>query len=412
MIVTGHLLLEAPPRGVTLQPGWLRIEGGVITEIECGEIRGDADCGDAGTMVCPGFIDTHLHLPQIDAFGAHGLRLMEWLRGAIFPAEAAWSDPDHAERRCRSAIAQLHAAGTTGIFAFTSNHLESTRRCFKVCHQLGMHAILGQPLSDFDIPDALIQSTADNLRDARTLLEEWPASGDGRPSAAVAPRFAPTSSPALLDGCGSLAAEFDAFIATHLAENEPECGRALALHGGPDYTSIYHRSGLCTPKAFFGHCIHLGTNERSLLARTGSVAVHCPTSNAFLRSGTMNRALLLRDGVRCALGTDIAAGYDKSMIRTARAMLEVPMYVGEAPASASEAWWQITAGNASLLGWHERGRLENGAAADIVTIHPFHDWLSAMDPLGDVLWTWNDRWLSRTIVGGATVFLNKEDTRH
>jgi len=414
MIITGHLLLPNGLTSVRLTPGWIRVDGSLITEVQAGEIHTAADHGDEHTIVSPGFVDLHLHLPQIDAFGAYGMRLLEWLQGAIFPSESAWQDPDHAEARCRSAIAQLHSVGTTSIFAFTSNHYESTRRCLKVCSEAGMRAFLGQPIADFDIVPGLCQPTEKNLLDTRLLLEEFPMLEGGRrcAAAAIGTRFALTSTPGLLHGSGELASEFQAFVATHLAENEPECERAVALHGGPDYTSIYQRAGLCTRRSFFGHCIHLSPSERKILADTDSVAVHCPTSNAFLRSGTMNRAQCMRDGIRVGLGSDIAAGYDKSMIRTARSMLEVTMYVREAPPPAAQAWWQMTAGNASLLGWESCGRIQEGAEADIVTLRPFHRWQDTLDPLSDVLWTWNDRWLTRTLVAGKTVFSHNEEVLH
>ena len=404
MILTGQLLLPEAPGSVGLRPGWIRLENDRIAESGEDGIHPAADAGDPDTLVCPGFVDPHLHLPQIDAFGAYGLRLLEWLEEAVFPAEAAWRDPDFAEGRCRSALEQLWAVGTTGIFAFTSNHRESTLRALRTCRRSGMRALVGQPLSDRDIHPDLLRSTVENLGDAERLLDEFPADGNAAVAAAVAPRFAPTCSPDLLAGAGRIARERGAYVATHLSENEPECERAIALHGGPDYASIYERNGLLGPRSFLGHCIHLSEDERSLLAESGAVAVHCPASNLFLRSGTMNRAAWKRAGIRCALASDIAAGFEKSMIRNARTMLAVTFYLGERPPPAGEAWNQITAGNADLLGWNDCGRLAAGARADVLLIRPGHDWRSTRDPLGDLLWSWDDRWLERTFVGGRTVY--------
>lgn len=403
MIFTGQLLLPEGDRSVRLAAGWIRTEGRHIAEVEVGALHAGADAGGEDFLVCPGFIDPHLHLPQIDAFGAYGLRLLEWLQGAIFPAEASWKDPDHAETRCRSALEQLWAVGTTGIFAFSTNHRESTRRALRLCRGSDMRALVGQPLSDRDIHPDLLQSTRANLEDAERLLEEFPADG-GEAAAAVAPRFAPTCSPELLQGAGRIARQAGAWVATHLAENEPECERALAIHGGEHYTEIYGKAGLLGPRSFLGHCIHLSPAEREMLAGTESVAVHCPTSNLFLRSGTMNRAAWLREGIRCAVASDIAAGFEKSMIRTARTMLAVTFVLGEEAPSAGEAWWQITAGNAGLLGWEDCGALSPGNRADLLLIHPCHDWRGTMAPLSDLLWSWDDRWLERTILAGRTVY--------
>jgi guanine deaminase len=201
-----------------------------------------------------------------------------------------------------------------------------------------------------------------------------------------------------------LAKEFGAIVQTHLAEMEPECERACQLHNASDYTEIYERAGLLTELSLFGHCIHLSQNERQRLAAAGSKAAHCPTSNTFLHSGVMNRAQCLRDGLAITLASDLCAGYEKSMIRVARSMLEVTMFVNEAPPSEYEAWWQITAGNAAELGWHDCGVLKEGAEADVVLIRPEHSWHTLRRPLSDLLWTFDDRWLKTTIANGKIVY--------
>lgn len=403
MIITGQLLLPAGERAVDIQPGWLRIESDRIAEIKVGDIHPYADLGGESFLVSPGFIDTHLHLPQIDSFGAFGERLLDWLNGTIFPAEAAWADADYAESRARSAMEQLFACGTTGIVAFASNHFESTRRTLEVARASGMRASIGQTLCDMEIIPELLIPTGESLRQARDLLEAFPP-GNDRVTASLAPRFALTCTGELLAGCGELAREFGAIVQTHLAEMEPECERACQLHGASDYTGIYETAGLLTPHSLFGHCIHLSPDERRRLAEAGSKAAHCPTSNTFLRSGVMNRAQWLRDELGVTLATDQCAGYEKSMVRVARSMLEVTMFVEETPPSEYEAWWQITAGNAEALGWTDNGVLREGAEADLVLIRPEHPWHKLRRPLSDLLWTFDDRWLKATIANGKVVF--------
>ncbi|MGE9290262.1 MAG: amidohydrolase family protein [Puniceicoccales bacterium] len=403
MIINGQLLLPAGERSVDIQPGWIRIEEDRICEVQVGEMHPQPDLGDESYLVTPGFIDTHLHLPQIDSFGAFGERLLDWLQGTIFPAEIAWADPDYAKARGRSAMEQLFACGTTGIVAFASNHFESTRRALETADEIGMRASIGQTLCDMEITPELLIPTGESLRQARDLLEAYPPGGE-RVTASIAPRFALTCTGELLSGCGELAREFGAIVQTHLAEMEPECERACELHGAPDYTRIYEQAGLLTERSLFGHSIHLSGDERRRLAAAGSKAAHCPTSNTFLRSGVMNRAQCLRDGYGVTLATDQCAGYEKSMIRVARSMLEVTMFVGETPPSEYEAWWQITAGNAQELGWADSGVLREGAEADVVLIQPEHPWYQLRRPLSDLLWTFDDRWLKKTIANGRVVY--------
>ena len=94
------------------------------------------------------------------------------------------------------------------------------------------------------------------------------------------------------------------------------------------------------------------------------------------------------------------------MIRVARAMIDAAKYLAlEDPQatvpSAAEAWWQITRGNADVLGWNEVGRLETGAAADLLIIRPDVTWRRAINPLSTLLYCWDDRWLQHTLVRGS-----------
>ena len=44
-------------------------------------------------LVLPGFIDPHLHFPQVDVMASFGAQLLDWLNDYTFPAEARYSDP-------------------------------------------------------------------------------------------------------------------------------------------------------------------------------------------------------------------------------------------------------------------------------------------------------------------------------
>ena len=118
MIIAGHLLLDDGFGGCRTDPGWIRVEDSRITHVETGEIPGSADIGDRGTLVSPGFIDAHLHLPQFDMIGGHGLPLLRWLNQFTFPEEMRWADIAYAKSMSHRVMNQLLSFGTTGICAF------------------------------------------------------------------------------------------------------------------------------------------------------------------------------------------------------------------------------------------------------------------------------------------------------
>jgi guanine deaminase len=55
---------------------------------------GDLDaCDDLRPcFICPGFVDTHLHMPQLGIIASYSPQLLDWLDRFAFPAEQAFAD--------------------------------------------------------------------------------------------------------------------------------------------------------------------------------------------------------------------------------------------------------------------------------------------------------------------------------
>jgi guanine deaminase len=412
VIVEGQLLLPDPARGVRLAHGQLRIHGGVIADIAVfsgvSKGFGTADLGSERSLISPGLVDAHLHLPQFDSIGVDGLTLLDWLHTAIFPAEARWSDADFAGEMAGRVARRLLAAGTTTVAAYATVHHEGTRSAMAALSAAGVRGLVGQVLMDQEAP-------ADLRRPAKQLLKEAAACRVGEFAGIepiVSPRFAVSCSSELLAGAGALARSTGWAVQTHLSEMIPECERVRELHGA-GYVEVYRRAGLLTPRTVLGHGIWLDEGERAMLRESESVIAHCPTANLFLQAGRFDRAGTRAAGVRVALGSDIAGGPDVSMVRVARAMIETvksraiaragrAASAEELPTSA-DAWHQITAGNADALGMKDAGRLGVGLPADVLVIDPSvgpnaePNWLSAADPLGKLMYAWDDRWIVRLV---------------
>lgn len=399
MILAGQLLLEDSPGRCRISPGYVRIDGDVIGDVVEGPIPATADRGGRETLIAPGFIDTHLHLPQFDSIGAHGLPLLRWLSEVIYSAEMGWADVDRAKAMTSRVVAQLLSVGTTAFCGYATVHFESARAAIEVAGEAGMRGVIGQVLMDRAAPDPLCRPASQLLDEAERLAVEFPA--DRRMAAAVTPRFAVACTPALLAGAGRIAADHGCFVQSHLAETVKECEWVGELFPGQSYVDVYASSGLLGPKSILGHGVHLQQRDRRELASSGAIIAHCPTANSFLRSGTMNRALLAQDDVSLTLGSDIGAGYERSMVRVARAMIESASALGESFPSVATAWHSITAGNADRLGWTDAGRLAIGSPADLLVVRPSVPWLeSDVDPLSLLMFAWDDRWIERTMLRG------------
>lgn len=197
-----------------------------------------------------------------------------------------------------------------------------------------------------------------------------------------------------------------AIIQTHLAETTTECDRVRDLFPeDPHYTGVYDRCGLLTPRTLLAHCVHLSPSEWEVIRERQSVVVHCPTANTFLRSGLFDLDTAREHGVRLALGSDVAAGPDIAMPRVARAMIEVaklraltinPRVHVPTPI---EGWHLITRGNAEACGWSDSGKLERGAAADLLVLSgPFE---RDEHLIGRLIYGWDESWITARIVAGV-----------
>ena len=84
-------------------------------------------------LILPGFIDTHIHMPQAQIIASWGAQLLDWLNTYTFPAEARLSDPGHAARIAGAVRSQIPAivpvlspsvsAGTSTFWSSASSRL-------------------------------------------------------------------------------------------------------------------------------------------------------------------------------------------------------------------------------------------------------------------------------------------------
>ena len=396
MIIQGRLLIDARDAP---EPGWVRIADTRIAQLGRGDPPETPAAGDADSIVCPGFIDAHLHLPQIGIRGCDGADLLQWLDEVVFPAEARWQDQDVAQRDAGEAYARMLHAGTLGYAGYLSSHLHGAVAVTRAAHRLPLRGIAGQVLMDRHGPEPLLMETSAEL--ARLARSER-----GRLALSVNPRFAVSCTDKLLARAGRRAAAADGvFIPTHLSESRRECARVRELFPADDhYTGVYDRHGLLTGRTLLAHCVHLNEDEWRLIAERRSVVVHCPGANTFLGSGLFDLDAARAHEVRLALGSDVAAGCDLAMPRVGRAMIEVArvramtggpdVYVP----TPADVWELITRGNADALGFGDGGRLEQDAAADLLVLKPPF----AVDRhlVGRLIYTWRDDYIAHRVVNG------------
>lgn len=323
-----------------------------------------------GHLICPGFVDAHVHFPQTAMIASWGKRLIDWLNTYTFPEESKFGDPEYAADIAARYLDLTTDAGTTTVCSFATIHPESVDAFFSEAARRNQRVVTGKTCMDRNAPDSLRDTARSAYDDSKMLLERW--HGVGRLSYAITPRFSPTSTPEQMAALGALWAEHpDCLMQTHLSEQTDEIDWVRSLYPqARDYLDTYESFGLLGANGLYGHAIHLEPRERDRLREVGAALIHCPTSNTFIGSGLFDMAGLMADGHRVGLATDTGGGSSFSMLRTMAAAYEVAQLRGTALHPA-QLLWLATEGSAESLGFAGRiGRIAEGAEADLITLAP------------------------------------------
>jgi guanine deaminase len=319
-------------------------------------------------LIMPGFIDTHIHYPQMQVIGSYAKDLLEWLNTYTFVEEQRFADADHAARIASLFCDELVRYGTTTAAVYCSVHPQSVDAFFIEARKRDMRMIAGKVMMDRNAPEGLLDTPQRGYDESKALLEKW--DGVGRLHYAITPRFALTSTHEQMEMTQDLVGEFpDAYVQTHVNESLGEIEFVRELFPNlPDYIGVYEHYGLLGPRTLLGHCIHMTDREIATLSETGSVAVFCPTSNLSIGSGLFDRERLMASNVRIGVATDVGGGTSYSMLRTLDEGYKVLQLRGQR-LSPLESFFMITLGNARALSLeHTIGTLEPGADADMVVL--------------------------------------------
>jgi guanine deaminase len=362
--------LDAAQSYVAHDDGFLAIDRGRIVGVGPWEQHpAGGTVVDLGreALITPGFLDTHLHAPQLEMIGSYGGHLLEWLNRYTFPTEAKFKDPRHAETIAQAFFDELLRNGTLSAMIFSTIHLEATDIFFAEAERRGFRGIIGKAMMDRNAPEALLEDAKTSYEQSRELLLKWHNHGLLR--YAISPRFAPTSTPELLERAGDLKREFrDAYVHTHISENRSEIEWVHQLFPEAEYADVYDDYGLLDERTVLAHGVHLTEEELDLISRRGARISHCPNSNLFLGSGLFRLHHTIDAGVIVGLGTDIGAGTTPSMF-TAMADAYKVQQVQGVSLSPFELWYLATLGGARALSLDEEtGSLEAGKSADFLVL--------------------------------------------
>lgn len=355
-------------------------DGLLVTDTDNGTV---VSCGDAkallaqypglnvtrydNALIMPGFIDTHIHYPQVDVIASYGEQLLDWLNNYTFPTEINFADPAVASNAAEFFLKELLKNGTTTALVFGTVHKNSVDAFFEISQRLNTRMICGKVMMDRHAPEALCDTVESSVADTQELIDRW--HNNGRQLYAITPRFAVTSTPEQLAAAGQLMVDNPGvYMQTHLAENLDEIAFVRELYPErKSYLDVYDHYGLLGERSVFAHCVHLDDDDYQRMSETGSKISFCPTSNLFLGSG-----LLQLDNqphpVEVSVATDVGGGTSFSMLQTMNEAYKICQLRGTKLAP-HRAFYMMTLGNAKALSLDDKiGNFAAGKEADFIVL--------------------------------------------
>ena len=355
-------IVSAPALGQIdiTEKGYLVAEDGIIVGVfsalpEAYASAPVEDFGDA--LILQSFADLHLHAPQYPMLGTGmDLPLLDWLNTYTFPLEARFADTGYARKVYRELAQELASLGTTRVCMFSSLHADATLILMEELERAGITGYVGKVTMDRNAaPGVLEETTEESKSETLRWLEACKDFKLIKPM--LTPRFIPSCTDEVMTFLGKLAAERNLPAQSHLSENDREIEWVRQLH--PDcerYWEVYAKFGLWNDKTVMAHCIWSDEQERNAMRDAGVTVVHCADSNVNVCSGTAPIRKMLDEGVKVALGSDIAGGDHLNMFDVVTSSIRASKirYMEDNKQTpfltVSEGWYLATSAGAAFFG--------------------------------------------------------------
>lgn len=341
----------------------IRVEGGRIAAIGA-DVGGEAAVviEGGGAVALPGLYNTHTHAAMTLLRGyADDMPLQDWLSTKIWPLEAHLTGDD-VYWGTKLACLEMIRSGTV---AFNDMYffMEDAARAVD---EMGMKAQLAYGFIDlFDE-----EKREKEIRATEKTVAAIKSRGNPRIRAAVGPHAVYTVSPEGLRWCAEFSRQQNIGIHVHLSETEGEVKDCVEKTGMRP-PALLDKCGCINPRTVAAHCCWLDTADCTLLGDRGAYASHNPTSNMKLAvHRAMPYAWLKDAGAGVCLGTDgCASNNNQDMFEEMKfaALLQKFFWNSQTLLPAEQALAMATANGAAAMGF-DGGRLEKGAAADIVLL--------------------------------------------
>jgi 5-methylthioadenosine/S-adenosylhomocysteine deaminase len=295
-----------------LTPGFLSIQGGVISAVQPGEpdqeafLQAEQVIDANGMAILPGLVNGHSHFSQSFMRGLAGGRpLLQWLKELIWPLQSAFSK----EEMYLASLLGLAENVRGGVTYVVDHHKithtpEHTLAVKKAAEEIGLRCTIARAWSD----------RGNNPESGDAILDElegWYGmqQPDSKVTFASGPLTPWRASGELIQKTHAQALRYGSFSHIHVSETLAEVEMTVEETGVRPVTWL-DQLGILDEHVHIVHAVWVDEAEIELLKERNALVVHCPVSNAVLGSGIAPVGKMLARGVRMRMGTDGSASND------------------------------------------------------------------------------------------------------
>jgi formiminoglutamate deiminase len=382
----------------------IRVDGGRIAGVEKGVLRAPPRTTRLSGVTLPGFVNAHSHAFHRALRGRSETRGGDfWTWRELMYEMAQRLDPDSYLELATAAYAEMALAGVTAVGEFHYLHHGDKGAAYEDPNEMGKALIEAAQRAGIRI--TLIDTCF--LRgglDGQPLLGTQMRFGDGsgerwswrvdqllstiasggagdHVKAGAAIHSVRAVAPAAMATVATYAARHELPLHVHLSEQRKENDDCLAEEGCTP-TVLLERAGALTSHTTAIHATHLLPHDMTVLGLSATGVCACPTTERDLADGVGPFSDLVDSGSPLCLGSDTNAVIDMFEEMRAVELNERLVTNRRGIHKASDLLAAATSGGAQAIGWHDAGRLRDGALADLVTVSLDSPRLAAALPTG------------------------------
>ena len=368
------------------------------------QLSGDIEMMNcSGKVAIPGFINMHTHSPMTLMRGiGEDMLFYDWI-------QKIWAVEEHLDHDfvywgTKVACLEMIRTGTTTFndqYWFFDSSVKAAR-------EMGLRISTG-----YDVMDKGSREEAERQKEQCIAKSEaYLHAGDPGHIYGLAFHAIYSVSEEMIRWTDELARKYDVNLHIHLCETRKEVEDCKAAHGGLTPVEYLDELGVLSPRLLAAHTLWLTPHDIELLAARGVHCIHNINSNAKLSSGFRFLYNEMRDaGINLCLGTDgCASSNNLDMLEAMKTSAIFQKAWRDDPSALPlpELLDMATRNGARALRL-DAGRIEEGAAADIVLIDTDNTFFLSPGPfLANLVYSAHSDCIDSVICDGRFLMRHRE----